>query len=120
MMAPTFKLMVIAVAATAFGIPIDAPIELVKPEVAVARVAACGFSNVQPKFDDTLQEDVVEVLGVTSASDEQLRCVALASLATHYYVVFPAPVERIYQPLYWRLSRERGKADAKAWLEKRG
>lgn len=96
------------------------PIELVTPDVAASRVAACGFSTVRPRFDDLLQEDVIEVAGVISASDEQLRCAALASLSSHYYVVFPDTVERTYQPLYWRLAREQGKADARAWLEKRG
>ena len=116
----TFELMISALIAAAGGNPTGAAVELVKPEVAAATVAACGFSKVRPRFDDTLQEDVVEVAEVTSASEQQLRCVALASLSSHYYVVFPSPVEHIYQPLYWRLSRERGKADAMAWLENRG
>lgn len=112
--------MLAALAPPASGSSFDAPIELVKPEVAAARVAACGFKSVRPRFDDTLQEDVVEVLDVASASEEQLRCVALASLQSHYYVTFPAPVEQTYQTLYWGMSREHDKADARAWLEKRG
>lgn len=115
-----FKLMIAGLAGAAPANTFDVPIELVKPDVAAARVAACGFRTVRPKFDDTLQEDVIEVLDVTSASEDQLRCVAFASLGSHYYVVFPQPVEQAYQSLYWRLARERGKADAKAWLEKRG
>jgi hypothetical protein len=67
-----------------------------------------------------MQEDVVEVPEVTSASEEQLRCVALASLASSYYVVFRPEVEQAYQPLYWRLSEEHEKAAARVWLEKRG
>jgi hypothetical protein len=96
------------------------PAVLVKPEVAAAQVAACGFNSVQPKFDNELQEEVVEVLNVSSASAEQLRCTVLASLDSHYYVVLPAPVYQAYETLYWRMSRERGRADARAWLEQRG
>lgn len=99
--------------------PINAS-EFVKPEVAASLVADCGFENVQPVFDDTLQEDVIKVLDVTVATEEQLTCVANASLGSHYYVVFPGPVDQTYQPLYWRIFRERGKADARAWLEQRG
>ena len=109
-----------ALASPASGSFLDAPKELVKPDVAAARVATCGFKNVRPRFDDTLQEDVVEVLDVASASEEQLRCVALASLQSHYYVTFPASVGQAYQTLYWRMSRERDKTNARAWLEKRG
>ena len=100
--------------------PFDTPIVLIKPEAAAARVAACGFKSVGSKFDDELQENVVEVRDVAVASTEQLRCTAVASLDTHYYVTFPAPVYQSYETLYWRLSRERDKADARAWLEKQG
>lgn len=102
--------------ASGFGVPI----ELVKPEVAVARVAACGFKNAQIVADETLQEDVVKVMDASNASPEQLRCVALASLDTHYYVTFPMTLEQSYQMLYWKLSEERGRVDARAWLESRG
>ena len=98
----------------------DAPLELVKPDIAVMRVANCGFKSVRSKFDDTLQEDVIEVSDVSSASTEQLQCVALAALDSHYYVTFPKPMYQAYAALYWRMSEERGKAEAKAWLEKRG
>jgi hypothetical protein len=109
-----------AVAPPTSGSPGDVPVELVKPEVAAARVAACGFKSVRPKFDDEEQETVVEVLNVTSASGQKLRCAAAASLDTDYFVLFPAQVERSYETLYWRMSDERGKTDARAWLEKRG
>jgi hypothetical protein len=120
MLSVTLMLMIGAAAPPASGSPFDVPVELVKPEVAAARIEACGFKSVHPRFDDTLQEDVVEVLDVGSVSPKQLRCVALASLDSYYYVMFPAQVEPTYQTLYWRMSRERGKADARAWLEKRG
>ncbi len=91
-----------------------------KPEVAAVQVAACGFKSVRPKFDNTLQEDVVEVLDAAPVSTKQLRCVALVSLQVNYYVTFPTPMDEIYQTLYWRISRERDKTDARAWLKKRG
>lgn len=96
------------------------PIELVKPEVTVARVEACGFKNVEAVADETLQEHVVNVIDASPASPEQLRCVALVSLDTHYYVTFPMPLEQTYQKLYRDLSDERGRVDARAWLESRG
>jgi hypothetical protein len=120
MLSVILTLMVSASAVPAPGVSFHAPMVFVKPEVAAARVAACGFKNVHSKFDDELQEDVVAVVDVSSASAEQLRCTALASLDTHYYVVFPAPVYQTYETLYWRISRERDKADARAWLDKRG
>ncbi|MBA2467276.1 MAG: hypothetical protein H0V46_06705 [Sphingomonas sp.] len=106
--------------ASVYATPSGARTALVKPEVAAARVAGCGFKSVRARFDDTLQEDVVEILDVSFSSEKQLRCVAEASLQSHYYVTFPAPVEQTYQSLYWRMSRDRDKANARAWLEKRG
>ncbi|KAA9011058.1 hypothetical protein F4U94_21655 [Sphingobium limneticum] len=98
----------------------DTPPVLVKPEVAAAKVAECGFKKVHSKFDDTLQEEVVEVLDVAPISDSQLKCAARASLATSYYVTFISPVEQAYQSVYWGLSREQAKIDARVWLDKRG
>jgi hypothetical protein len=102
------------------GALFDGPVDVVKPEIAAARVAACGFKSVRPIFDETLQETVVHVSDLGPASTMQLQCVARASLHSHYYVTFPEPTEQTYQALYWRMSRERDKADAKAWLERRG
>ncbi|WP_420144590.1 hypothetical protein [Sphingobium sp.] len=119
MLGISIKLMATAMAGAIPANPLDIHVELVKPEVAVAQVAACGMKNVRSKLDDTLQEDVIEV-GDVSASEEQLRCVARASLVSSYYVVFPLSVERGYQTVYQRMSNEKDKADAKAWLEKRG
>jgi hypothetical protein len=96
------------------------PAVLVNPRAAARRVAACGFKSVRPRFDDELQEAVVEVRKAGFASAKQLRCTAAASLDTHYYVIFPPPMYRAYERLYWRMSNERDKADARAWLDKRG
>lgn len=120
MMLSAALLLTIAAAPPAPGNPTDGPADPAKPQLAAERVAACGFSNVRPKFDDQLQEDVVEVQSVTSASAEQLRCAALAALDSHYYVWFPGPVDAAYQAIYWRMSDERYKAEAREWLEKRG
>jgi hypothetical protein len=94
-------------------------VEGVRPELAAQRVAACGFNDVWPKFDDTLQEEVIEVRN-GSATEEQLRCVAEVSLLAQYYVVFPDSVNQVYQPLYWSLAEEKDLADAKAWLAEKG
>lgn len=112
-------LLMLGAAPTPWG-TLDGPIELVKPEVAVARVAACGFKSVRSRFDDTTQEDVVEISDVVSPSIQQLQCVARASLLSLYYVTFLGAAEQTYQTLYWQLSREQDTANAKAWLEKRG
>jgi hypothetical protein len=98
----------------------DTPPVLVKPEVAAAEVAECGFKKIQPKFDDTLQEEVVEVLDEAPISDNQLQCAARASLASSYYVTFTPPVEQAYQSIFWNLSRKQAKIDAREWLDKRG
>ena len=99
--------------------PLHVPVEPVTPEVAAARIAACGFKSVRSRFDDGLQEDVVEVHDVAAASPEQLRCAALASLDTLHFVVFPAEVEQAYRTLYRRMSDERDRAHATAWLASR-
>lgn len=113
-------LMVGAAASPAFGGPFDTSIVLVTPEVAAARVAACGFKSVQPRLADQLQMEVIEVRNVSSASAVQLRCAAVASLDLHYYVIFPAPVYQTYETLYWGMAAERDKAGARAWLDERG
>ena len=120
MLSVILALMAGAAAPPASSGPFDTPIVLIKPEAAVARVTECGFKSVRSKFDHELEEDVVEVTNVASASDEQLRCAAVASLDTDYYVIFPAPVHQSYETLYRRMSRERDKANARAWLDKRG
>lgn len=98
----------------------DTPPVLVRPEVAAAKIAECGFKKVHSKFDETLHEDVIEVLDDAPISDSQLQCAARASIAISYYVTFTPPVERAYQSIYWGLSREQAKTDARAWLDKRG
>ncbi len=100
--------------------PLDATAPREEPMVATARIAECGVGSVRPTVDETLQEDVVEIVGATSASEEQLRCIALASLDTRYYVIVPLPMQQAYDALYWRLSKERDLRDARSWLEERG
>lgn len=119
MLSLIFALMVGPAAPPAFGGPFDAT-TLVKPEIAATRIAKCGFKSVQPRFDDELQEVVIEVRNVSSASSEQLRCAATASLDSHYYLIFPAPIYQAYAALYWGMAAERDKAGARAWLDERG
>jgi hypothetical protein len=96
------------------------PIVLVKPQEAAARIAACGFKDVRPKFDEALQEDVVEVLDKSSVTPEQMRCAAEVSLDSRYYVVFPTPLYEAYERLFWRMSEMRNIAEGEAWLAERG
>lgn len=113
-------MMIAAVPHPVSATSIEVPVALMKSKVAAKSVAACGFKRVHPKFDRTLQEDVVEVVGIILASQEQLHCVARASLNSGYYIVFPVSVDQEYQTLYSRMSQEQGKVDARAWLAKRG
>lgn len=112
----TFLLLLAAGATRMF----DVPRELVRPEEAVRRVKACGFEKVTVKGDATLQEDVILVSGVSSASTEKLRCVAKASLDTVYYVEFPGQLNDAYWRIYQRVSDDAGRREARAWLERRG
>lgn len=100
--------------------PREPPVPAVEPAAVAAQIAACGFNSARPRFDDGLEEDVIEVSDVTSASEAELRCAALASLATSYFVAFPPAVEQVYLPLYQRLSNEQQKATARIWLDRRG
>jgi hypothetical protein len=92
---------------------------IAKPEIVVARVKACGFSNVTVGPDRVLQDDVIEVSGVATASEQQMRCVAEASISSIYYVQFPEPLNQRYQHTYWRLAEEQDRRDARAWFEAR-
>jgi hypothetical protein len=94
--------------------------ELVRPEVAAQQLAACGFSKVRPRFDGTLQEDVLEVADVGAGTDEQLTCAAKVSLSTVYYLSVPDVVRGRYDTIYWRLAKERDVASALEWLAERG
>ena len=115
-----FTLIVSALSASAAANPVRALGAPVTPKDAAAGVAACGFSSDRAKFDALIQQDVIEVVRVTSASEEQLGCAARASIAYQYYVIFPEALEKAYQPLYAALARESEQANAKAWLAKRG
>lgn len=113
-------LQLVLAAGVAGRVPIDVPTTLIKPEAAAERVAACKIGTASPTFDKTLQEEVIEIAGVTSASEEQLRCVALVSLETYYYVVMPSPLNETYQSLYWKISKERDLVNSRRWLEEKG
>lgn len=95
------------------------PTHPVAPD-AVARVKECGFASAQLQFNEVFNEDIVLVTGVSDATEAQLKCVAEASLATNFFVQFPAAVDAKYQPLYWTMNREQGRLAAKAWLQERG
>lgn len=92
----------------------------VRPEVAIRQVKACGFRDVTAKEDQELQEEVLLVSGVTTASTQQLRCVAKASLRTVYFVEFPRSLYAAYQRVFDQLGDEQAKFDARVWLSRQG
>ena len=102
----------VAISASGSALPNPAP--------AIEQVKACGFADAVIKNDPTLQETVVVVLGATTALDEQLRCVAKASLNTDTYVYFPESLNGKYENVYRALSQEKALAEARAWLDRPG
>jgi hypothetical protein len=100
MLGVTFMLMFGAQVAAASGSSFDVPIELVKPEVAAARVAACGFKSTRPRFDHTpvhgvaiIKDGALDTFrkGAFSAGkldDETLRCLLNAATASGYPLGF--------------------------------
>jgi hypothetical protein len=97
-----------------------APSKLVAPEIAAERVKACGFEHVRVKHDGLLDEEVVEVSGVSQVPNSKLRCAAQVSLDTITYVEFPKVVNDAYSRLYFEMGQEQGQRDARAWLQQRG
>jgi hypothetical protein len=93
---------------------------LVAPHIAAQQLAGCGFSAVRPVFNETLQEEVLEVRDVVVATDEQLTCAAKVSLSTVYYLAVPDALRKRYDAIYWRLAKERDVASARQWLAERG
>jgi hypothetical protein len=98
--------------------------EWVKPEVAAQRLEGCGFSQVKPRFDEELQEEVLAVLDVADPTDEQLTCAAKVSLSSIYYLSMPDDFQQRYESIYWQLEKEHGKAIARKsgreWLSQHG
>jgi hypothetical protein len=86
------------------------------PKVAAERVMACGFDHVRLNEDGDLQEQVVQVTGVTEVPEAKMRCAVQVSLDTVRYVIFPEPANTEY----WRLYSEmEGKGDDReaAWMQ---
>lgn len=94
--------------------------KLAEPKVAAHSLEACGFPEVKPRFDDTLQEDVLDISAIQNATDDQLSCVANVSVETSYYVSFPEPLQARYAKIYGRTFHEKGMRDAKSWLSQKG
>lgn len=88
--------------------PSDIPPKIVSPQVAAERVKTCGFEHVRPKYDRELDEDVVEVSGVSKVPEVKMRCVVQVSLDTVRYVEFPEPVSKEYWRLYFQTEDARG------------
>jgi hypothetical protein len=98
-------------------------------EVAAERVRACGFDQVSVKEDDELQEEVVEVSGVSAVPESKMRCAVQVSLDTDCDVIFPEPANKAYWRLYSQMEEKSPRAaaasawmqgNAREWLRKRG
>jgi len=100
-------------AAQASALPAPAP-----AEVAAERVRACGFDQVSVKEDDELQEEVVEVSGVSDVPESKVRCAVQVSLDTDRYVIFPEPANTTYWRLFPQMEEKSPRAAAAtAWMQ---
>lgn len=115
-MIPTFSplLLISAILATP---PVPGP---VRPEMAIKRLSACGFHEIHIRYDQTFQEDVIEIRDGDEATDEALGCAARTSIATIYYVSMPDALQPRYDAIYQRLSVEDDIATARKWFARRG
>jgi hypothetical protein len=98
------------------------PPALPTPAEAAARVVACGLPVKAVGTEDAaeLQEVIVRVAPIGPVSDDTLRCVARASLASFYYVFFEDALQPHYWSVYWALEREASLVIARRWLPERG
>lgn len=112
-----------------YGAAAQPPLPKVVPaEIAAERVKACGFDTVRVVDDRDLQEEVVEVSGVSTVPEDKMRCVVQVSLDTVRYVAFPEPANSAYWRVYTQMEREQDhgaavgwvQSDARAWLKKHG
>jgi hypothetical protein len=88
--------------------------------VVKAAMLACGLpaGGVDVRFEDDMQEDVVWV--ARRLTQSQMTCVAKASITTDYFVFFrDASEQRVYDPIYQKLSNEAEVANARDWLRAR-
>jgi hypothetical protein len=122
----TIALLSLSAGATSAAIPLPTP---VPTEVAAERVRACGFDQVSVKDDDELQEEVVEVSGVSDVPEAKMRCAVQVSLDTDRYVIFPEPANDTYWRLYSQMEEKSPRAAAatdwmqgysREWLRQRG
>jgi hypothetical protein len=92
------------------------------PQVVLARVAACGVKrrDARIRVDDTLQEAVVDVRPVAAPTDAQLACLAHVSAETLWFLVFDAPTQARFEPLYSRASEGQSLTSARAWVAAHG
>jgi hypothetical protein len=98
------------------------PPSLPTPAEATARVVACGLPAKAVRIEDAaeLQEAIVRVAPIGPVSDDTLRCVARASLASFHYVFFEDALQPHYWSVYWALEQEASLVTARQWLAERG
>jgi len=91
-------------------------------EEARRAVIQCGLpsGSVAVRYEPDLQEDVVWVALRNGSLEQQLRCIASASLKTTYYVNFPDPaVQKRYDALFFQMEEAAETAKSRDWLRKR-
>ncbi len=93
---------------------LDVP-EFIKPEVAVQRLAACGFTGVESKFADELQSPVL-IVGPAAATDEQLECAIRVARSAAALLILPEDLRERQT----RIERRWGRDEARRWLAERG
>ncbi|MEP7129639.1 MAG: hypothetical protein ABI770_00770 [Sphingomicrobium sp.] len=94
--------------------------DLVRPDDAAQRVRACGFSDAETRFDKSLEENVIEVARVATATDKQLSCAAKVSISSDHYLLMPDALRPRYSAIYGPLAKEQDLVSARAWLRQRG
>ncbi|HWJ69901.1 MAG TPA: hypothetical protein VNS79_07635 [Sphingobium sp.] len=82
---------------------------IVEPDAARRRIVACGVdgARVTVRDDARLRETVLVVASGAVLSDEQLTCMAGASLETGYQIIVGADLAARYDATYERLEKAR-------------
>lgn len=83
----------------------DEPV-IVAPDEARRRIVACGVDEAQVtvRDDARLRETVLAIANGPALTDEQLTCVATASLDTSYSVIFGRELAPRYNGIYGQLT----------------
>jgi hypothetical protein len=94
--------------------------QIPSPEEAAARLRECGFERVDVKYDEGLEEDVLTLPGIKTASDEQIECAARVTVDSYYYLDLPEDLQKRYWQAYAPLEEEKSREISRKWFEDRG